>query len=106
VGRAALRQSPCASRDCRQGPPLMAVPQETLSDLPLLEQAAGWFDRVSSGSLSPDDTETFERWRSNPDHALAYAEVEAVHAEAKSMANAPDMLALRHEALSRIVLPE
>jgi transmembrane sensor len=84
----------------------MAVLPETHEDLPLLEQAAGWFDRVSAGALSPEQREEFERWRSDPDHHLAFAEVEAAYAGAKAMANAPDLLALRHEALSRIVMPE
>jgi transmembrane sensor len=81
------------------------VARETQSDLPLLEQAAGWFDRRSSGSLSREEALEFERWRASPDNVLAFAEIEAAHAEARGLANAPEMLALRHEALSRIVLP-
>lgn len=83
----------------------MAAPNPLASDLPLLEQAAGWFDRMSSGTLPREDCEQFERWRADPHNHLAYAEIEAAYAEAKSLANAPDMLALRHEALSRIVMP-
>jgi transmembrane sensor len=83
----------------------MAALNDLPSDLPLLEQAAGWFDRVTSESLSSDERDEFERWRASPDNALAYAEIEAAHAEAQGMARAPQMLALRHEALSRIVMP-
>lgn len=75
------------------------------ADLPLLEQAAHWFDLWSGGSLSREQREEFERWRQSPANSLAFAEVEAAHAEARQMADLPDMLALRHEALSRIVVP-
>jgi transmembrane sensor len=83
----------------------MALPHEVPEDLPLLEQAAGWFDKQLANAMSREEREEFERWRENPDNRLAFAEVEAAYAEARSMASVPEMLALRHEALSRIVLP-
>jgi len=83
----------------------MAALPETPEDLPLLEQAAIWFDKTSAGDLPRDEAQNFERWRSNPDNKLAFAEVEAAHGQARGLGNAPEMLALRHEALSRIVLP-
>ena len=83
----------------------MAYPSSEPSDLPLLEQAASWFDRMSSGALSSDEFTQFEQWRcASPDHRLAYAEVEAAHGDARSAANSNEMLALRHEALSRLVI--
>lgn len=76
------------------------------ADLPLLEQAAGWFDRRSVGALSPDEQFEFERWRSlTPAHRLAFAEIETAHAVARTLAGTNEMLTLRHEALSRIVMP-
>lgn len=83
----------------------MAASLPTPNDVPLLEQAAGWFDRRSSRSLGADEIVEFERWRESPANQLAYAEVEAAYAQAKASAHAPEMLGLRHEALSRIVLP-
>jgi transmembrane sensor len=83
----------------------MAEPTPVASDLPLVEQAAGWFDRASANLLSEEERQEFERWRENPANRLALAEIEAVHAEARQAAEHPEMLALRHETLSRIVLP-
>jgi len=84
----------------------MAYHSSEPSDRALFEQAAGWFDRVSSGALSGDELAQFEQWRgASADHGLAYGEVEAAHTEAKSAANSNEMLALRHEALSRMVMP-
>jgi transmembrane sensor len=75
-------------------------------DLPLLEQAAGWFDRVSNEALSPKERAEFDRWRAmSPAHGYAFAEIEAAHAQVISAAEDGPMLALRHEALSRIVMP-
>lgn len=77
------------------------------SDLPILEQAAGWFDRSSSGALSDEERGRLEEWRSaNPAHQLAYAEIEAIHLQAQAAASSNEMLALRHEALSRIATPK
>lgn len=83
----------------------MAAAHELPSDLPLLEQAAIWFDRLSSNLVSSEELEEFERWRATPDNNLAFAEIEAAYADARSAANASEMLALRHEALTRIVMP-
>jgi transmembrane sensor len=84
----------------------MARPLPDSSDLPLLEQAALWFDRVSGGDPSADTLAEFERWRgASPAHQLAFGEIEAAYAEAKAAADSSQILALRHEALSRIVMP-
>lgn len=74
-------------------------------DLPLLEQAAMWFDRQSNGTLSEAERQAFERWRDqNPAHASAIAEIEAAHATARAFADSNEMLALRQETLSRLVV--
>ena len=84
----------------------MANSSSAISDLPLLEQASLWFDRASSDALSPEELAEFDHWRAmNPAHGLALAEIEAAHAEAKAAADSGPMLALRHEALSRLVMP-
>jgi transmembrane sensor len=85
----------------------MANISSDMADLPLLEQAAVWFDRSSNGLLSCDERARFEQWRSiSSAHRLAYAEIEATHARAKAAASSNEMLALRHETLSRIVMPQ
>lgn len=74
-------------------------------DLPLLEQAAIWYDRVSSGRLDEPGVERFECWRrDNPAHAAAYAEIEAAHATTRAFAGTNEMLALRQETLSSLVV--
>ena len=74
-------------------------------DRALLEQAAGWHDRLSSGPLSDAERQSFETWRAaNPAHAAAFAEIEAAHATARAFANSNEMLALRQETLSRLVV--
>ncbi|MDT9600663.1 FecR family protein [Sphingosinicella rhizophila] len=78
-----------------------------VSDLPLLEQAAGWFDRLRADGLGDQERLQFESWRSaDPAHALAFAEVEAAHGTAAALADSNEMLALRHETLSRLVMKQ
>jgi len=73
--------------------------------MPLLEQAALWFDRASAGELNEPGRRAFESWRgANPAHATAYAEIEAAHRSARALGETNEMLALRHETLSRIVV--
>lgn len=89
----------------RYGGIAMSSANERLDDLPLLEQAAAWFDRMSAGSLTEAERRRFEDWRTgNPAHALAYAEIEAAHATARAFAGSNEMLALRQETLSGIVV--
>lgn len=77
------------------------------SDMPLLEQAALWFDRLQAGGLPEAERRTFEQWRqADPARAAAYAEVEQAHAFAKQAAETNEILALRHETLSRLVMPQ
>lgn len=83
----------------------MANSVPTPSVLPVLEQAAHWFDRVSSSALAGHELAEFDDWRTNPIHQLAFAEIEATYAGAKAGAESTEMLALRHEALSRLVMP-
>lgn len=74
-------------------------------DLPLLEQAAIWYDRVSSGQLDETGLRRFESWRQdNPANAAAYAEIEAAHATARAFAGTNEMLTLRQETLSALVV--
>ena len=84
----------------------MVNPSPEPSDLQLLEQAASWFDRISTGTCPVSESAEFERWRAmSPAHGLAFAEIEAAHAEARAAADSGAMLALRHEALSRFIMP-
>ena len=77
----------------------------TRDDLPLLEQAALWYDRVSSGQLDPKELDRFEQWRrDNPANAAAYGEIEAAYVTARAFAGSNEMLALRQETLSSLVV--
>ena len=77
------------------------------SDRPLLEQAAGWFDRLRADAAGDQEWRQFAAWRdADPAHALAFAEVEAAHGTAAALAESNEMLALRHETLSRLVMKQ
>lgn len=70
------------------------------------EQAALWHERLGrqhSAAARPE----FERWLdSHPANAKAFARVEAAHVMVNTLADAPEMLALRQETLTRLVMPE
>lgn len=83
----------------------MSVERGALPDGPE-EQAALWHERLG-GPHSAAARPEFERWRdSHPANAEAFGRVEAAHATAKTLADAPEILALRQETLTRLVMPE
>lgn len=67
-------------------------------------EAALWLERLAG---EPGDAlrARFEQWReSDPAHEAALARVEAAGAAALALADAPEILALRHQTLTRIVV--
>jgi transmembrane sensor len=70
----------------------------------VIEEAAEWHGRLAD---APDDQElrtAVDAWKTaDPAHMLAFADVEIAHATARSMAETPELLALRHETLGRLV---
>lgn len=68
------------------------------------EAAALWHERLAAGA-SQSVRAAFMRWRAGESaHGDAFAQIEAAYGAAKSLAGAPDILALRHETLARIVM--
>lgn len=67
------------------------------------EVAARWSELLHDG-LDSQAQASFEDWRSQSrEHAAAFERVQAAHALASSLALSPEMQALRHETLARMV---
>lgn len=72
----------------------------------LLEQAACWHERMINATVTSSDRAGFEQWYSaDPANADAYAQMEQAYADVRRLADAPSMVVLRHETLTRIVVP-
>jgi transmembrane sensor len=55
----------------------------------------------------PADQDAFEIWRSaDPEHAAAFARIEQIMALGQSVGSEPEIMALRHETLTRVVMRE
>ena len=66
--------------------------------------AARWHERLASDPR-PADLEAFDSWRSaDPANAAAFARIEWASALARSFGSEPDIMALRHETLARVVM--
>lgn len=75
-----------------------AVPTEAL------EQAALWHERLSTGEGGLQAG--FEPWlMASADNRQAFERVSAAHRTAQALSQTREMLSLRHEALTRIVVP-
>ncbi len=67
------------------------------------EAAARWSEILRDAGDDRRTREAFEAWRDlAPEHAQAYARAQSAHALARSVADAPQMRALRGETLDRI----
>lgn len=83
----------------------MTESRRAAPDLPRLEQAALWLDRLRSGDRGEPLRQQFDAWRkADAANGRAFAEVERAQAAAEAMAASNEMLALRHETLSRLVM--
>lgn len=70
------------------------------------EEAASWHERLT-GTTCADTRSAFESWRdAHPANAEAFERVDAAHARVKRLGDAPEILALRQETLTRLVMPE
>ena len=68
------------------------------------EAAAYWHARRSTGPDERDEPE-FERWRdADADHRAAYDRVTARHDDIRALADAPEILSLRHQTLARLTI--
>ena len=68
------------------------------------ETAALWHERLEAGA-SQSLHAAFAQWRTcEPEHDEAFTQIEAAHDAAKRLAGSPDILALRHETLTRLVM--
>lgn len=56
-------------------------------------EAAQWFARLNTRTISLTDIESFKTWRADPDCRKAYEAVEAVWRKSDSLAKDPDILA-------------
>jgi transmembrane sensor len=66
-----------------------------------LEEAATWFTRLKQDSVSEGVIDDFLRWRRDPAHDAAYAEVEARWRQADRVSNDPELVRLTEAALRR-----
>ncbi|MGN6268489.1 MAG: FecR family protein [Sphingomonas sp.] len=67
----------------------------------ILAEASGWHERLRDDP----DARGFEEWRArDPANDAAYRQVSAAREAAASLADHPDLLALRHETLARATL--
>lgn len=67
--------------------------------------AARWHARLTSEHPSEGTRAAFARWRSlHPDNPAHYAAVEAAFRQSQAAADAPGILALRQETLTRVVV--
>lgn len=60
--------------------------------------AAAWFARVRSGGMSAADRRALDQWLAEPDHAAAFATVEALWHAIEPLHGDPDLLPLREAA--------
>lgn len=60
---------------------------------PALSEAAAWFTRLNNRTISHADLIDFRRWRADPAHASAYAEIERLWGRSASLADDPDIIA-------------
>lgn len=68
--------------------------------------ASRWHERLGADP-QPADQEAFEVWRSaDPEHAAAFARLEQIVALGRSVGSEPEIMALRHETLARVVMRE
>lgn len=63
------------------------------------QEAADWFARLNSRTITTDALREFRDWRADPDHARAYAELEALWKAAGKLNADPDIQALTEAAL-------
>lgn len=64
------------------------------------DQAAHWYARLHSGTMAPAERAAFEAWKAQSlDHGRAWTEIEATHQDLARLAQRPEFLALRAEAL-------
>lgn len=73
---------------------------------PALSEAAAWFTRLNNRTISHADLIDFRRWRAEPAHASAYAEIERLWGRSASLADDPDIIAAiqaadRHQTLAQ-----
>lgn len=68
------------------------------------EAAAHWHARLSTGANAGDEPE-FERWRdASADNREAFERVTARHDGIRALADAPEILSLRHQTLARLAM--
>ena len=81
---------------------MTAIGRERLSDS-LLETAGSWHDRLQREKVPAETRREFEAWLgASPAHIEAYTKVEHAWRALKERAEAPAILALRHEAALRL----
>ena len=67
----------------------------------VLEDAATWFSRLRTHSVSAETLDAFFAWRSDPENEAAYNEVEALWRSGDALHSDPDIRAAANEALNR-----
>ena len=78
---------------------------EASPDRDIAAAAALWHDRVLAGGLGKARQAEVQRWlAADPAHAESFRRIEATHAALEAVADAPEILALRHETLTRVAL--
>lgn len=60
---------------------------------PLLDEAAGWFARLNTNTISHADLAAFRTWRAVPEHADAYAQIEHIWGKAAGLSDDADIQA-------------
>lgn len=68
---------------------------------PAGKEAAAWFSRLNTRSVSSDTLEAFRTWRQQPGHRDAYAEVERLWRKAGALTGDPDIEGVLAAALDR-----
>ena len=67
------------------------------------QAAATWHDRLQREGVSEETRQTFRRWLAqSPEHGRAYAAIDRAWLVLQAGAQAPEILALRHEAALRL----
>lgn len=64
-------------------------------------EAAAWFTRLSRRSVTTQALREFRNWRQTPENRAEYEKIERIWSSTGSLANDPDVLALRQETLAQ-----
>lgn len=65
----------------------------------VLAEADRWFARLRTGNVTAGERTAFERWRSDPEHAAAFAQTERLWDGIGALAGDPELEALSAQAL-------